>query len=213
MARKDTLQKVVVFALTFFAYAGLHCLREGWSYSKPEITKAFPKITTTQLGIVDTCYLVSYSFGMATIGNLSSKVNLKYFIAGGMVLSTIFYMSFSFYYLISHAFSYAFLIVVMCLNGFFQSTGWPGVMAVAGNWFGKGKRGLLMGFWAINANVGNIIASVLCNILEEEEHLAWTYNFFFTGGFALLVAILILFFLQEKPSREHKIPLRETLTE
>ncbi len=30
-------QKFIVFNLTFFAYAGLHCLREGWSYSKKEM--------------------------------------------------------------------------------------------------------------------------------------------------------------------------------
>ena len=133
---------------------------------------------------------------MGTIGNFSSKVKLKYFIAVGMILSSLFYMSFSIYYLASHVFSYAFVVVVMCFNGFFQSTGWPGVMAIAGNWFGKGKRGILMGIWAINANVGNIIASVLCNILEEEEHLSWTSNFLFTGGFAIFIAILTIFFLK-----------------
>lgn len=54
----------------------------------------------------------------------------------------------------------------MCLNGFVQSTGWPGVMGVMGNWFGKGGRGLLMGIWGINANIGNIIASVMCSIIQ-----------------------------------------------
>ena len=157
----------MVFGLTFFAYAGLHCLREGWSYSKTEVSKAFD-LSPTQLGTIDTLYLVSYSLGMASIGNLSSKVNLKYFIGVGMLLSAFFYMSFSLYYLMSHTFSYGLVVVMMSLNGFFQSTGWPGVMTVVGNWFGKGKRGLLMGFWAINANVGNIIASILCNILEVE---------------------------------------------
>lgn len=155
---------MIVFSLTFLAYAGLHCLREGWSYSKTEITKAFD-VKNGQLGLVDTLYLLSYSLGMATIGNLSSRVSLKYFIAVGMMLSVVFYISFSVYYLVSHSFSYLLMAVAMSLNGYFQSTGWPGVMAVMGNWFGKGKRGLLMGFWAINSNVGNIMASVLCNIL------------------------------------------------
>lgn len=104
---------------------------------------------------------------MATIGNLSSKVNLKYFVGIGMLLSAFFYMFFSMTYLIGHTYNYALIVVTMCLNGLFQSTGWPGVMGVVGNWFGKGKRGLLMGFWGICANVGNIIALVLCNILDQ----------------------------------------------
>jgi len=84
---------------------------------------------------------------------------------------------------------------MMCINGFFQSTGWPGVMGVIGNWFGKQKRGLLLGFWAVNANVGNIIALVLLNILKNES-LNWTYNFIVTGCLCLFIAGLVLIFLK-----------------
>lgn len=36
---------------------------------------------------------------------------------------------------------------VQVLAGLFQSTGWPSVVSVMGQWFGKGKRGLIMGIW------------------------------------------------------------------
>lgn len=55
-----------------------------------------------------------------------------------------------------------------------------------------------MGIWAMNANVGNIIASSLCNLLEDNG-VSWIFNFLLTGLFALGVAALIFFFLQEKP--------------
>ena len=29
--------------------------------------------------------------------------------------------------------------------GFLQATGWPSVVAVMANWYGKGKRGAIMG--------------------------------------------------------------------
>lgn len=133
---------------------------------------------------------------MATLGNLSSKIGLKYFVIIGMVFSSLFYMISSFTYLFSKTFNYPLTVVWMCFNGFFQSTGWPGVMGIVGNWFGKGKRGLLMGFWAINANVGNIIALVLCNIIDQELHGNWTTNFLVTGGFTIGVAILCLALLK-----------------
>lgn len=141
-------------------------------------------------------YLFSYSFGMATIGNFSTKVNLKYFVSIGIILSALFYMSFSFFYLITHLFNYVFVVIMMCFNGFFQSTGWPGVVGIVGNWFGKGKRGLLMGFWAVNSNIGNIIALVMCNILDQEHHASWTTNFLTTGGFTLIIALICLIFLK-----------------
>jgi OPA family glycerol-3-phosphate transporter-like MFS transporter 1/2 len=116
---------------------------------------------------VDTLYLLFYAIGMGTIGNLSSKINLKYFVSVGMLISSIFYMSFSFLFLLTHKFYYPYVVVAMAINAFFQSTGWPGIVGIIGNWFGKGRRGFLMGVWALNANAGNIVALVMCNILDK----------------------------------------------
>ena len=87
----------------------------------------------------------------------------------------------------------------MSLNGFFQCTAWPGVIGIMGNWFGKGRTGIIMGIWAINASLGNIFASLTCNILENSLHLSWTYNFFITALFAASIALSILLFLKDKP--------------
>jgi sugar phosphate permease len=144
---------------------------------------------------------------MATIGNFSSKINLKYFVAVGMLLSSIFYMSFSFLFVITNHQNYPFLVVMMCFNAFFQSTGWPGIVGIAGNWFGKGRRGLLMGIWAVNANAGNILAFVLCNALAKTFHLYWTANFFATGLFSLGIALMCLAFLKEKPPVDKTVHL------
>lgn len=95
---------------------------------------------------------------MATIGNFAKKIPLNFFVGIGMVLATFCYVSFSINFQITGNFSYAMVTVMMCLNGFFQSTGWPGIMGIFGNWFGKGQRGVLMGIWSISANIGNIIA-------------------------------------------------------
>ena len=42
-----------------------------------------------------------------------------------------------------------------------KSTGWPGVVAVMGNWFGKKRRGLLLGVWNSHTSVGNILGTVV----------------------------------------------------
>ena len=44
---------------------------------------------------------------------------------------------------------------------FVQSTGWPGVVAVMGNWFGKKRRGLLLGVWNAHTSVGNILGTAV----------------------------------------------------
>ncbi len=112
-----------------------------------------------------------------------------------MVLAAVFYMMVAFYYQLTGQFNYVLVVVFMCLNGFFQSTGWPGIMGIFGNWFQKGKLGVLLGIWAINANVGNIIAELLCNTIQTEFNASWTYNFLITGIFTIVVAVLIMLFL------------------
>ncbi len=55
-----------------------------------------------------------------------------------------------------------------------------------------------MGVWAMNANVGNIIGSSLCNVLQSNG-ASWVWNFLLTGLFAFAVAAIIFVFLKEKP--------------
>jgi MFS transporter, OPA family, solute carrier family 37 (glycerol-3-phosphate transporter), member 1/2 len=102
---------------------------------------------------------------MMTLGNFTHRVSLKLFVGYGMILSALFYSFFAIYYQIFKVFSIPLMVVMMCFNGFFQCTGWPGLMGIMGNWFGKGKTGIILGIWAINANIGNIIAELMCNIL------------------------------------------------
>lgn len=95
----------------------------------------------------------------------------------------------------------------MSLNGFFQCTGWPGLVGIMGNWFEKGKTGLILGIWAINANIGNIIAEIMCNILNNSFQAPWTYNFYSTGIFNILVGVAIIMFLKDKPEKKEESKL------
>ena len=45
-----------------------------------------------------------------------------------------------------------------------QSTGWPGVVAVMGNWFGKKNRGLFLGIWNAHTSLGNILGTAIPSI-------------------------------------------------
>ena len=47
------------------------------------------------------------------------------------------------------------------VTGIFQTSGWPGVVAVIGNWFGHGKKGLIMGIWNSHTSIGNIIGATI----------------------------------------------------
>ena len=49
--------------------------------------------------------------------------------------------------------------LIRIIDGTLQSVGWAVNLAVMSNWFPKRGRGLLIGCWASNANVGDIIGA------------------------------------------------------
>jgi sugar phosphate permease len=95
------------------------------------------------------------------------------------------------------------IVIGMVINGFCQSAGYPGMMAVMGNWFGKGSRGILLGLWSINANLGNIVGYSFCSLIRSHG-VNWIWNFFTASFLTLLIAFSIIFILVPEPSSEYK---------
>ena len=102
---------------------------------------------------------------MAILGSFLHKISIKAYVIGGLVMSILFFVLPSLIYAFFDNYSLVTLTLCMSLNGVFQATGWPGLMGIFGNWFKKNKKGLLFAIWAMNANIGNLIASNLCNFL------------------------------------------------
>lgn len=90
----------------------------------------------------------------------------------------------------------SFYVTVQILCGLFQSIGWPCVVAVVGNWFGKSKRGLIMGVWNSHTSVGNIIGSIAASSVLV---FGWGWSFILPGIFIILIGIVIYFFLVVGP--------------
>uniref|UniRef100_A0A8C2SZ18 Solute carrier family 37 member 2 n=1 Tax=Coturnix japonica TaxID=93934 RepID=A0A8C2SZ18_COTJA len=81
-------------------------------------------------------------------------------------------------------------------NGLAQTTGWPSVVACVGNWFGKGKRGLIMGIWNSHTSVGNILGSLIAGAWVSSQ---WGLSFIVPGIIIAVVGIVCFFFLVEHP--------------
>ncbi|KAI5594426.1 hypothetical protein BDE02_03G072300 [Populus trichocarpa] len=91
---------------------------------------------------------------------------------------------------------FGFYLVMQMVAGLFQATGWPSVVAVIGNWFGKRKRGLIMGIWNAHTSVGNITGSLLAaSVLDY----GWGWSFIAPGMFIALAGVLVFLFLAAYP--------------
>uniref|UniRef100_A0A8C4GUY9 Glucose-6-phosphate exchanger SLC37A2 n=1 Tax=Dicentrarchus labrax TaxID=13489 RepID=A0A8C4GUY9_DICLA len=159
----------------------------------------------TLFGVLDNCFLVAYAFGMFFSGIFGERLPLRYYLSFGMLMSGLFTCLFGlgFYWNI-HSLGYYGFIQVM--NGLMQTTGWPAVVACVGNWFGKGKRGFIMGVWNSHTSVGNILGSLIAGAFVSS---AWGMSFIVPGLIIASTGILCFFFLVESQF----LFTRETLTQ
>ncbi|XP_047942320.1 putative glycerol-3-phosphate transporter 4 isoform X2 [Salvia hispanica] len=150
---------------------------------------------TWRLGAIDVAFLGSYAMGMYGAGHLGDKLDLRMFLTTGMVGSGIFVGLFGMgYFWDIHIFS--FYLAMQMVAGLFQATGWPSVVAVIGNWFGKRKRGLIMGVWNAHTSTGNIAGSLLAaGVLQY----GWGWSFILPGAFIFVSGILVYLFLPAYP--------------
>lgn len=81
--------------------------------------------------------------------------------------------------------------------GLFQATGWPGVVSVVANWFGKGKRGLIMGVWNAHTSVGNILGTLLA---AAALPYGWGWSFILPGALIFVMGVVIYCFLVVEPA-------------
>uniref|UniRef100_A0A3Q2QZM1 Glucose-6-phosphate exchanger SLC37A2 n=1 Tax=Fundulus heteroclitus TaxID=8078 RepID=A0A3Q2QZM1_FUNHE len=149
----------------------------------------------TLFGVLDNSFLIAYAIGMFFSGIFGERLPLRYYLSFGMLMSGLFTCLFGlgFYWNIHSLGYYAF---VQVMNGLMQTTGWPAVVACVGNWFGKGKRGFIMGVWNSHTSVGNILGSLIAGVFVSSE---WGMSFIVPGLIIACTGILCFFFLVEKP--------------
>ena len=81
-------------------------------------------------------------------------------------------------------------------TGLFQASGWPAVIAIVAQWFGKDHLGLVMGIWNAHASVGNSVGSALS---ASVVHYGWGSAFLLLGSFIAATGILLWFFIVPQP--------------
>ncbi|XP_069737874.1 glucose-6-phosphate exchanger SLC37A2-like, partial [Phaenicophaeus curvirostris] len=146
-------------------------------------------------GALDNAFLVAYAIGMFISGIFGERLPLRYHLSAGMVLSGLFTALFGLVSFWNIHVLWYFIIMQVC-NGLVQTTGWPSVVACVGNWFGKGKRGFIMGIWNSHTSVGNILGSLVAGVWVSS---AWGFSFVVPGIVIAIMGIISFFFLVEYP--------------
>ncbi|KAF6252998.1 glycerol-3-phosphate permease-like protein [Scenedesmus sp. NREL 46B-D3] len=148
------------------------------------------------LGQVDLAFLAAYAAGMFFAGHMGDRTDLRVFLSIGMLGSGIFCCLFGMAYLWDiHSMWY--FTSVMVVAGVFQSFGWPSVVSIMANWYGKGKRGLVMGIWNAHTSLGNILGTVVAAACLQ---YGWGYAFIVPGVLMSLLGLVVFAVLVVQPS-------------
>ncbi|OWM75692.1 putative glycerol-3-phosphate transporter 1 [Punica granatum] len=215
----------VVLILTFLAYSSYHAARKITSvvkstldpdsevgqrfsvWTRPSRTAPFSRVLASGwapfdgsdgaslLGDLDVAFLLVYSIGMYCSGQLGDRLNLRIFLTVGMAGTGLFTSLFGVAYW-ANIHVYVYFLAVQMLAGLFQSTGWPSVVAVVGNWFGKSKRGLIMGIWNAHTSVGNITGSLIGSAMLS---YGWGWSFVVPGLLIAFLGLVVLLLLPVSP--------------
>jgi OPA family glycerol-3-phosphate transporter-like MFS transporter 3 len=220
LRKRYTHYHLSTFLLTFFSYAMLHAARkvfsnvkstmaEEWSPLanetlnpiKPDDTwnkqrlYASPEDATVFLGVLDAVFMFSYSAGLFISGIIGDRFDLRIVLCFGMIVTSIMIFCFGVLSEWLQIYSIGWYVSFWILNGLAQSTGWPCVVAIMGNWFGKEGRGLIFGIWSACASVGNIFGAILA-----AAFLKYGYDYAFLVCCILLICCATVCFFAIVPS-------------
>ncbi|XP_050685685.1 glucose-6-phosphate exchanger SLC37A2 [Leptidea sinapis] len=206
-----------VLILTYFTYMTYHLTRKPISVLKsvlhqncsalppPDWTPTndewcnWPPFNTsdanTLLGALDSAFLFSYAGAMFVSGMIAERVDLRYFLSLGMLVSAFMCYLFGLARTLSiHHISY--YLLVQAGAGIAQTTGWPGTVSVVGKWFGDTKKGLIFGIWNSHTSLGNILGTVMAAEYVEGD---WSQSFFYPALVMGAVGFLVFLFLAPEP--------------
>ncbi|XP_076883856.1 putative glycerol-3-phosphate transporter 1 [Bidens hawaiensis] len=211
--------QAIVLTVTFLAYTSYHAARKTTSIVKTALDPQTPDETeqsgsfllswvlgtgwapfdgsngTGLLGDLDLAFLFVYAVGMFFSGHIGDRMNLRIFLTIGMMGTGLFTSLFGVgYWANIHVFYY--YLMVQMLAGLFQSTGWPSVVAVVGNWFGKSKRGLIMGVWNAHTSIGNITGSLSASYFLK---YGWGWSMVVPGLMIAFIGVVVFMFLPVDP--------------
>jgi len=190
------LWRVRILASTWLSYAGFYFCRKNFSIAKSSIM-SFMEIGRSEVAHLFTAYLVAYMAGQYLTGFLGRKIATRVLLLAGMGITLLCNMVFGFTYLMGPA-GYWPLMTFMVINGLVQATGWPGNVAVLGNWLGNKERGRVMALWATCYQLGSIFAKSFAAFMLGLAGAAWS----FWGAAIIMVGVWVIFYLLQRDDPE-----------
>jgi sugar phosphate permease len=185
-----------VFAASWLSYFSYYFTRMPFKATKTSL-QAEHDLSKADLNVIETAYNVAYCLGQVINGFLADWLGPRRWVSIGMLLSATMVFTFQMADSITGTVLGVYTLV-WGINGFAQSTGWPGNSKVMASWFSTNRRGEVMGLWSTCYQAGGLLATLVAARLLDAFGWRGVYV-----GMALWVAVVAVAFyvlVRDRPS-------------
>ena len=187
--RRDQWRMLLV---TMFCYLFFYTGRHNFGWAAHGMANEL-QISFTQIGWISFAMLMGYAIGQLVNGNLADRWSPKMMILTGGFLSVICNLSISF------SQSYAAILILWTLNGYFQSMAWGSGSKLISNWWSSNERGKAFGFYTMAAGSSSVLTFLMALILVQQDQ-SWRTLFRYPILFLIVALILFLSFAYSHPA-------------
>lgn len=189
VAKRFKYWQTRTIVMSMIGYALFYFVRKNLSIAMPEM-QADLGITKADLGLFLTLHGLLYGVSKFANGFIGDRVNARYFMVTGLVLSAICNLAFGF--------SSAVLVlgIVWMLNGWFQGMGFPPCARLLTHWIPPQQLATKMSVWNTSHSVGAGLVVVVCGYIVT---MGWRWCFYIPSVIALVGAVLLWIGLRDTP--------------
>lgn len=198
--------RLQVFLGIFVGYAGFYLIRNNVPLISALLIDE-GRVSTVGLGLISNAVLISYGLSKFVMAIVSDRSNARYFLPIGLALSALANLALAFVPALSA--TVAAFATVMFLNGWVQGMGWPPCGRTLVHWFSTSERGIKTAIWNVSHNVGGFGVGALAAAALHLTGNDWTAAFWLPALVALVVAVVSLVLLRDRPESEGLPPVEE----
>lgn len=188
--RRYRRSRISVFLSITLGYAMYYVVRQGFAVVKKPLLEA-GIFDALQIGSIGSVFFLTYMIGKCVNGFLADRLNIKRFLALGLLGSATVLTAMGF------CKSFYLFAVLWGLCGWFQTFGAAPCIVSLNQWFSNKERGTLYGLWFSAHNIGTGLTYIITAFIVGA--FGWQMGFFAPGVLGITAAVFLYLFMYDRP--------------
>lgn len=188
--RRYRRNRISVFLSITLGYAMYYVIRQAYAVVKKPLLDA-NVFDAAQIGAIGSVFYFTYMIGKCVNGFLADRLNIKRFLALGLLGSATLLVCMGF------CSSFYLFAVLWGLCGWFQTFGAAPCIVSLNQWFSNKERGTLYGVWFSAHNIGTGLTYIFTAHIVAA--FGWHMGFIAPGVLGITAAVFLYLFMYDRP--------------